>query len=170
MRMNRRFELLGTAALAVILAAMNVSAQGLTGTLRGTDGSNVNVAQMRGKVTVLLFGGMLDPQSPEELPVLQQLSERYKARNVEVIWVSLDEASVADTVLAQYATKNGFAGRVLRDPSGQVLGSVSTGKRPQLPTVVVLDANGAVSGKPIGGFDREAAFADRLTKIIEPLL
>ena len=167
---NRRSDLLGAAILVVALCAVTVHGQGMTGTLRGTDGSSVNVAQLRGRVTVLLFGGILDPQSPEELPVLQQLSERYAGRNVDVVWVSLDDSGTADAALSQFAKRNGFTGRVLRDPSGQVLGSVSTGKRPQLPTVVVIDRNGAVAGKPIGGFDRDSAFADRLTKVIEPLL
>lgn len=159
------------AMLVVALGALSAFGQGLSGTLRGTDGSTVAAAQLRGRVTVLLFGGELDPQSPEELPVLQQLSERYAGRNVEVVWVSLDpEGAITDAALEQFAKRNGFSGRVYRDPSGQVLASVSTGRRPQLPTVVVLDAGGALAAKPIGGFDREAAFADRLTKIIEPLL
>ena len=170
MTTKRRIEF-AAAMVLVVAGAVSTFGQGLTGTLRGTDGSAVNVAQMRGRVTVLLFGGQLDPQSPEELPVLQKLSELYAGRNVEVVWVSLDpEGEVSDAALAQFAKRNGFSGKVLRDPSGHVLASVSTGRRPQLPTVVVLDAAGMLAAKPIGGFDREASFSDRLTKIIDPLL
>ncbi len=170
MTTNRRRNV-ATALMVMALAGVSAFGQGLTGMLRGVDGSTVDAAQLRGRVTVLLFGGQLDPQSPEELPVLQQLSERYAGRNVEVIWVSLDpEGDVTDAALAQFAKRNGFSGRVLRDPAGRVLGTISTGRRPQLPTVAVLCADGTLAAKPIGGFDREAAFADRLTKIIEPLL
>lgn len=170
MKTNRRIEV-AAAVLIAVIGAVTAFGQGPSGTLRSTEGTTVNVAQLRGRVTVLLFGGQIDPQSPEELPVLQQLSERYAGRNVDVIWVSLDpEGDVTDAALAQFARRNGFSGKVYRDPSGKVLASVSTGRRPQLPTVVVLDAGGALAASPIGGFDRDAAFADRLTKIIDPLL
>ena len=170
MTRNRRFAVT-TAMLAALLAAGPAFGQAIAGTLRGTDGTSVNAGQMRGRVTVLLFGGQMDPQSPEELPVLQQISKKYEGRNVEVVWVSLDpDNSVTDAALVQYARTNGFTGRVLRDPNGQVLGTLSTGRRPQLPTVVVLNAEGALAAKPIGGFDRESTFADRLSRIIEPLL
>ena len=171
MKTIRRCAFVTAALTVLVFGAATASAQGLTGTLRSVDGSTVDASQLRGRVTVLFFGGVLDPQSPEELPVLQQLSERYTGRNVDVIWVSLDpEGQVTNAALAQFAKKNGFSGRVMRDPTGLVLGSLSTGRRPQLPTVVVLDAAGTLASRPVGGFDREAAFVNRLTKIIDPLL
>lgn len=170
MKTIRRIEAFSTAALVVALASSTAFGQGLTGTLRGTDGSSSSVETLRGRVTVLLFGGILDPQSPDELPALQRISERYSGGSVDVMWVSLDDASVTDEALLKFARGNGFTGRVLRDESGRVLGSASAGRRPQLPTVIVIDKTGTVAGKPVGGFDREATFADRLAKLIEPLL
>jgi len=124
---------------------------------------------MRGRVVVLVFGGVVDPQSPEELPVLQQLANRYDGRGVDVYWVSLDPAGTPDAQLTQFAASNGYRGAILRD-SGDILRSVSAGRKPQLPTIVVLDKTGAVAGKPIGGFDRDVDVVSQLSAVVDPLL
>jgi hypothetical protein len=160
------------ASVAVLLAALSPAsalAQGPSGTLRTTGGGTTSIAEMRGRVVVLWFGGVVDPQSPEELPALEQLARRYQGKGVDIYWVSLDPASTSDAEVTQFATRNGYRGKILRD-SGAVLRSVSAGRKPQLPTIVVLDAAGAVAGSPIAGFDRDVAVANRLAAIIDPLL
>jgi len=166
--MKRAKYIVAAAVLAAALAP-TVLAQGPTGTFRTTGGGTLAVAGMRGRVAVLLFGGMVDPQSPEELPVLQQLANRYQGRDVDVYWVSLDPAGTPDAQLTQFAASNGYRGAILRD-SGDILRSVSGGRKPQLPTIVVLDKTGAVAGKPIGGFDRDVDIVARLSAVIDPLL
>jgi cytochrome oxidase Cu insertion factor (SCO1/SenC/PrrC family) len=164
--MNKKLALTAVAALLLSATAFG---QTPSGTLRGTDGRTVAVDQLRGRVTVLMFGGMLDPQSPEELPVLQRLATRYAGR-ADVYWVSVDaERQTTDAQLTDFAARNGFRGGVLRDASGSVLRSVSTGK-PQLPTVVVLDADGALAGRPVAGFDRDADFVNQLAAIVDKLV
>jgi hypothetical protein len=158
-----------TVALVALLAPAGAFAQGLAGTLRSTGGASVPVAGMRGRVVVLMFGGMVDPQSPEELPALERLAARYQGRGVDVYWVSLDPATTADAALVDFAARNGYHGAILRD-GGDVLRSAGAGKRPQLPTVVVLDKNGAVAGQPVGGFDRDVDFVATLGAPIDPLL
>jgi hypothetical protein len=158
--MKKRYNLVVLLAL-VALMAPGAQAQGV---------GNLSVDQLRGRVTVLLFGGLVDPQSPEELPLLQRLANRYDGRGVEVVWVSVDPSSVSDGELTAYAAKNGFRGRVLRDASGSVLRTYSPGKRPQLPTIVVLDPSGAVAGRPMGGFDRDADLVNKIAAIVDPLL
>jgi hypothetical protein len=128
---------------------------------------------VRGHVSVVAFGGILDPQSPEVLPILQRLADRYASRGVEVYWVSIDpsqpggSSSVSDADLAGYAAKNGFRGAVLRDPSRAGLRSVNTGRRVQLPTFVVLDSGGKVVGSPIPGFDREADLVNQIASTLD---
>ena len=168
--MMKTFKLLFVALALAALASASVPAQTAGGTLADTRGRAVALDQLRGRVVVLLFGGIVDPQSPDELPVLQQLASRYEGRGVDVYWVSLDERSVTDAQLNDYAARNGFRGGVLRDQSGSVLRSYSTGRRPQLPTIVVLDPSGAVTGRPIGGFDRESDLVNRLAAVIDTLL
>lgn len=156
------------ALLAAVLAPP-ASAQGLSGTFRTTSGGSLSAAQLQGRVVVLLFGGTLDPQSPEELPVLQQLADRYRGKGVDVFWVSLDPAGTSDAELTASAAKYGYRGPILRD-SGDVLRSVSGGRKPQLPTIVVLDKAGAVAGRPMGGFDRDMDMVAKLGAVIDPLL
>lgn len=169
MKMKR----LGITLAAALLAGAVPSgalAQGLSGTLRNASGgAAVSAADLRGRVVVLLFGGVVDPQSPDELPALQRLANRYQGRGVDVYWVSLDPAGTSDSELASYAAKNGFRGQILRD-SGDVLRSLGTGKRPQLPTIVVLDKTGAVAGRPLGGFDRDVDVVAQLAAVVDPLL
>ena len=167
--MKRAKHIVAAAVLLAALAPSSALAQGPSGTLRMTGGGTLSVAGMQGRVVVLLFGGMVDPQSPEELPVLQQLANRYQGRGVDVYWVSLDPGATGDAQLAQFATANGYRGSILRD-SGEVLRSVSAGRKPQLPTIVVLDKAGAVAGKPMGGFDRDVDMVARLAAVIDPLL
>jgi hypothetical protein len=158
--MKKRYNLVVLLALVALLAP-GAGAQGV---------GNLSVDQLRGHVTVLLFGGLVDPQSPEELPLLQRLANRYDGRGVEVVWVSVDPSSVSDGELTAYAAKYGFRGRVLRDTSGSVLRTYSPGKRPQLPTIVVLDPSGTVAGRPMGGFDRDADLVNKIAAIVDPLL
>lgn len=170
MKMRNARKILMVLALLALLVPAGALAQTPSGTLRNTQGGSVPLGQMQGRVAVLLFGGMVDPQSIDELPVLQQLADRFAGRNVVVYWVSLDPAATTDAELTGFATKHGFSGVVLRDPSGDVLKTLSTGRRPQLPTLVVIDANGNLAGRPIGGFDRDADTIGQWAAIVTPLL
>lgn len=157
-------------ALALGAAVLDGSAQG-----RGV-GGRVSPDALRGRVTVLAFGGVLDPQSPEVLPVLQRVADRYERRGVAVFWVSIDpersgaEGAVSDAELGGFASRHGFRGTVLRDPTRDALRAVNTGQRPQLPTFVVLDASGRVVDRPISGFDREADLVNRIGQTVDRLL
>lgn len=168
--MKTRRYLVSLVLFAALAGPATAQAQGIAGTLRSTSGGSVSVEQLRGHVTVLMFGGLVDPQSPEELPVLQRLATKYAGRNVSVYWVSLDPDATTDAALTAFAASNGFQGQVLRDSSGAVLRSVSGSRKPQLPTILVLDANGAVAGQPVGGFDRDADTIGQISRVIDPLL
>jgi hypothetical protein len=160
---------------AVVLTAVLALAAGLA-PAQGRAVGPYSTDAVRGRVSVVAFGGVLDPQSPEVLPILQRLSDRYASRGVAVIWVSIDPSSpgptgaVSDADLAGYAVKYGFKGSVLRDPSRSGLRAVNTGRRPQLPTFVVLDAGGTVVGSPIPGFDREADLVNQIASTLDRVL
>ena len=160
--MKKRINLVALLVLVALVAQ--------SGDARAQGVGTLSVDQLRGRVAVLLFGGLADPQSPEELPALQRLANRYEGRGVEVVWVSVDPTSVPDADLTAYAARYGYRGRVLRDPSGGTLRSYSTGKRPQLPTIVVLDTAGTVAGRPIAGFDRDSDLVNKIAAIVDPLL
>jgi len=175
--MNRANHLFTRFVLIALVLTVALPAFAQTESMRTLDGKRVALGDLSGQVVVLAFGGVLDPQSPEELPVLQRLADRYSSRGVQVIWVSLDpdkagaSGAVADADLASFATRNGFRGTVLRDPSSAVFKTIgATGRRAQVPTFVVLGSNGSVAAPPIGGFDREADALNRIASVLDKVL
>jgi cytochrome oxidase Cu insertion factor (SCO1/SenC/PrrC family) len=163
-----------TIALAAVLLPGVAWAQAPAGAMRSVEGQRVALEDLRGQVSVLVFGGMVDPQSPELLPVLQRLADRYSGR-VSVYWVSIDPersgGAVTDKELGDYAGRYGYRGAILRDASGEVFRSVVTsGKRPQVPTIVVIDSSGAPVGRSITGFDRDADLVNQLAAILDRLV
>jgi peroxiredoxin len=173
--MNRAHRV-GVSALVVALMLATTATSAQSEAMRTVDGKRVTIADLAGQVVLLAFGGVLDPQSPDELPVLQRISDRYVARGVQVYWVSLDSdkpgasGAVTDSELAAFAIRNGFRGPVLRDPSSDVFRTIGvTGRRAQVPTFVVLDKTGAVAAPPIGGFDRESDAVNRIAAVLDKL-
>jgi peroxiredoxin len=131
-----------------------------------TDGGSVSLADMRGKVVVLVFGGVTDPQCRSEIKMLESLADRYANKKVAVYWVSID--SPANASDAQLKTPCGVSTnvKVLRDASRAAFKQFG-GK--QLPTIVVLDQQGQISGQARGGFNPNADFVNDIAQIIDGL-
>jgi peroxiredoxin len=122
-------------------------------TLHGTDGKTVSTADLKGKVTVLSFGATWVPLVSKELPALQKLADRYGSRGVQVHWVSVNSAKTgaknyaSDADLEAFAAKRGLAAKVLRDPEQAAYRTFAVDA---LPTIVILDKNGAIARKLVG--------------------
>jgi peroxiredoxin len=131
------------------------------------DGGSVSLSELRGKVVVLLFGGVTDPQCRSEIKMLESLSDRYAGKKVVVYWVSIDPAATASD--AQLKTPCGVSTsvKILRDTNRAAFKQF--GGR-QLPTIVVLDQQGQVSGQPRGGFNPNADFVNDIAQIVDRLL
>src|SRR4051812_43253090 len=54
------------------------------------DGQTVTLSGLRGKVVILLFGGVQDPQCRDEFKALESLAERYQGKDVHIYWVSVN--------------------------------------------------------------------------------
>jgi len=133
------------------------------------DGSAAPLSAMSGKVVVLVFSGIQDPQCREEFKALESLAERYQGKDVSVCWVSINSA--ADASNQKLASPCGPVNRVvvLRDPNQAAFKRFS-GKSGQLPTLVVLDQRGQPSGTPRGGFNPNADFVNDLAAMVDRLL
>lgn len=133
------------------------------------DGQTVPISSMRGKVVVLLFSGVQDPQRREGLAALESLAKRYQGKDVKVCWVSVN--SSAELTDAQLKTAGGAATSVtlLRDSSQAAFKRFSA-KLAQLPTVVILDRQGTGVGQPRGGFNPNSDFINDLASTIDGLL
>ncbi|HKP12663.1 MAG TPA: TlpA disulfide reductase family protein [Blastocatellia bacterium] len=163
--MTRRFKaILSAVALAMVLTATAGAQQDFTFTT--LDGQSVSLASQRGKVVVLLFSGVQDPQCRDAAQALASLAERYQGKPVSIYLVSINSPSEANDARLKQAC--GPAGAVIlaRDPN-QAAFKQYGGKRPQLPTVVVLNKQGQAQGQPRGGFNPNSDFVNDLAALID---
>jgi peroxiredoxin len=132
-------------------------------------GQTVNLSSTRGKVTVLLFSGVQDPQQREGLKALVSLAERFQGKDVSVFWVSVNSVSEVTNDQLKNLAGTTASVSVLRDPTQSAFKRFS-GKRAQLPTIVVLDRQGNPFGQPRGGFNPNSDFINDLASMIDNLL
>ena len=154
------------AGLAIItLFGASIAAQDLT----RPNGQNVSLNDMRGSVAVLLFSGVQDPQCRDALKALETLADRFRGKPVQVFWVSVNAVSEATDEQLKSPCGVTTQVQVLRD-ANQAAFKKFSGKRAQLPTVVVLDTRGAPFGQPRGGFNPNSDFVNDLASIIDSLI
>ena len=169
-----------TFALALLLVAVSwvapvTRAQSpLDFKLKTTDGGEITSEMVRGDVVVLAFGSsLLGPLSKQQVQGVQELSEQFGARDVRIYWVTTDsdkpqaKTYATDEQLRTFASKAGLKAAVLRDPEGALFKKTGAD---QLPAVVILDRQGAVSVPVVGGHDPKRtlvqALSDRLNKML----
>ncbi len=158
--MRRTFQVISV----VMLGASALFAQGSNLVFKSADGRSVDLASERGRVIVLSFSATWAPLAAKELAALQKLADTYTGRPVSVYWVSINSTKqgaksyAADGDLQSYASRAGFRGTVLRDPEQAAYRSLGLSS---VPTIVVLDKNGAVARKHVGfDPDRDDALSD----------
>ena len=94
------------------------------------------------------------------MPILRELSERYRDRGLELIAISVQETSPAD--VAAYAARYQLGYTIGFDGTGQVFRAY---KGYGLPTQLFIDANGviaAIVGAPLD----EAGAAAQIERIL----
>src|SRR5436309_2681653 len=180
MSLNKRRSL---AAFALaLLVSLTCAAQTPGGSLdfklRTTDGGEITSEMVRGDVVVLAFGSsLLGPLSKAQAQGVQELADHFGPQNVRVYWVCTDSDSpksktyATDEQLRSFAHKNGLKVAVLRDPDGTLFKQTHAD---QLPSVVLLDRRGEISGSPVGGFDPDqnpsrklvTLLSDRINKLL----
>lgn len=134
-----------------------------------SSGQTVPISSMRGKVIVLLFSGVQDPQRREGLKALTSLAERYQGKDVKVCWISVNSPSELTDEQLKAAGGTAKSVMVLRDANQAAFKRFSE-KRAQLPTVVILDRQGNPVGQPRGGFNPNSDFINDLATTIDGLL
>ena len=139
--------------------------------LRAIDGEAVTSQSLRGEVVVLAFGASWLPLTRNQMEGLKKLADEYAERGVVAYWVSTDSESpksknyVTDDQLRSLARK--YKVTVLRDPDGVVSKKLGVD---QLPSVVIIDKQGNVSGGPISGMDPNANLATELAARLNKVL
>ena len=149
----------------VFTAAIGFAQQDLS--LTALDGKSVTLSSMRGRVAVLLFAGVQDPQCRDEFKALEALGERFRDKEVSIYWVSINPVSAAGDERLRGQCGAGTNVAILRDTNQS--GFKRFGGS-QLPTVVILDRKGEVQGRPRGGFNPNADFVNDLASVVDSLL
>jgi cytochrome c biogenesis protein CcmG/thiol:disulfide interchange protein DsbE len=139
--------------------------------LRALDGPAVTSESLRGEVVVLGFGASWLPLTRTQMEGLKKLADQYAGRGLAVYWISTESESpksknyAADDQLRELGRK--YKLTVLRDPDGAVSKRLGVD---QLPSIVILDKQGNVSGEPIGGMAPDANLSTQLAPRLDKLL
>ena len=159
--------------VACVALAQNPASQRADFSLRSIDGQTVSSNSLRGEIVVMAFGASWLPLSKTQLQGVKKFADEYSSRGVVVYWVSTESDDpksknfASDEQLRSFAQKNGLKVTVLRDPDGAVSKKFGVD---QLPSIVILDKEGNVSGGPIGGLDPTGNLAAQLASRLDKLL
>ena len=168
----RRAIVISAAALVVaMITSLSISAQDRAEfSFRAIDADTVTSESLRGEVVVLAFGASWLPLTRNQMEGVKKLADQYAGRGVAAYWVSTDSDSpksknyVSDEELRALARK--YKVTVLRDPDGAISKRLGVD---QLPSVVVIDKQGNVSGT-VGGLDPNVDLAKQLAPRLEKIL
>ena len=170
---NRKRVMSGLMILLVSYVAFAQNPTRVDFSLRSVDGQTVTSDSLRGEVVVLAFGASWLPLSRTQLQGVRKLADEYSNRGVVVYWVSTESDDpksknhASDEQLRSFAQKYGLKVTVLRDPNGVISKKFGVD---QLPSIVILDKEGSISGGPIGGLDPNGNLADQLASRLDKLL
>jgi len=176
MVLNIRKMVLG--GVMMLLAACVIFAQQPAGgpvefSLHSIDGQTVSSNSLRGEVVVLAFGASWLPLSRTQLQGVRKLADQYSDRGLVVYWVSTESDNpksknyASDEQLRGFSQKYGLKVTVLRDPDGAVSKKLGVD---QLPSIVIIDKEGIVSGAPVSGLDPNGDLAAQLASRLGKLL
>jgi cytochrome c biogenesis protein CcmG/thiol:disulfide interchange protein DsbE len=141
--------------------------------LRSIDGQTVTSQSLRGEVVVMAFGASWLPLSRTQLQGVKKLANQYSDRGVVVYWVSTEPDNnkaknyASDEQLRAFSKKYGLDVTVLRDPD--MVAAKKLGVN-ELPSVVILDKQGNVSGEVIKGLDPDGNLMGQLASQLDKIL
>ena len=155
--------------MAIVMFAFAADAQPLP----QIGGGNVDVQAQRGKVTVLAFGAKWLPLSAKQVDFTNLLAKKYAGKNVAIYYIftdSLNQKSknfATSEMLSTFASDSKLSVPALRDPDGVLMKKLGVD---QLPSFIVLDKAGAVTGDAFGGIDPKFDITVPISKRIDSLL
>jgi peroxiredoxin len=121
-------------------------------TLKDLNGRDVSLSSLKGKVVFLNFWATWCPPCKEEIPSMMKLNQQMTGKSFQMLAVSIDEGG-KDAVTA-FFKRTGFNLPSLNDPeqkAGKLYGITG------VPETFVIDKNGVVVKKVIGGMDWASA-------------
>lgn len=129
-------------------------ADGTTYQLADLAGNPIRLADLRGKAVWINFWTTWCPPCQSEVPILRDVSARYRDRGLELIAISVQETSPAD--VQAYADRYQLGYTIGFDGSGAIFHEY---KAYGLPTQVFIDPNGVIQSIVGAPLDEAAAIA-----------
>lgn len=110
------------------------------------DADSASLAELQGRVVLLNVWATWCPPCREEIPALQELHERYAARGLEVVGVSVDAQGEAGTV-REFVKSYGMTYPVWLDPADRVS---SAFRLTGVPSTFLIGRDGTLLWKHLG--------------------
>jgi thiol-disulfide isomerase/thioredoxin len=167
----RTFTNIAFLSIGVALLSFSASAQT---PLPSVGGGTVDVQAQKGKVVILAVGASWLPLSAKQAEFTNSLAKKYAGKNVAVYFVATDSLNpksknhATNGALETFASDQRLSVPVLRDPDGAVI--VRKFRVDQLPSFIVLDKSGSVSGPAFGGIDPKFDITISISKRVDSLL
>lgn len=155
----------------VFVFSLAVSAQNIT--FSSIDGQKIDLEAQKGKVVVLAIGAQWLPLSAQQAVYINKLAKKYNGRDVVFYFVSTDSTSeksknyASDDDIRKFATTNKLTVTILRDSEGST--TLKKYKVDQLPSFVILDKEGKVSGS-FSGLDPKSDISIPISQAIDKIL
>lgn len=117
-------------------------------TLPDLNGARAKLSDFRGRKAVFLnFWASWCPSCQEEMPTMEKLYRQFKARDLEIVAVSIDKNK---SDVARFVKAHGVTFPVLLDPDFEVAGEYRvTG----IPTHYFVDKAGVIRSREVGSKD-----------------
>jgi peroxiredoxin len=106
--------------------------------LNDLSGKRVDVASLKGKVVIVDFWATWCAPCKQELPLLEKLYQKYKARGLVIVGVSVDQE---EANVGAFVKQLKLSFPVVHDKAHAVADRV---KPPKMPSSYVVDRNGVV--------------------------
>jgi thiol-disulfide isomerase/thioredoxin len=140
-----------------------VGGKNLDFTLNNLQGNEVTLSGLRGKVVVVEFWATWCPPCRESVPELNELYEKYRGKDFELLGISVDKGGNAPSLVREFVKERDVLYPVLLDDKN-VNSSFGVGS---IPVMFVIDKEGKVVKKHTGFVP---GLAKTLSKDIEGLL
>jgi peroxiredoxin len=116
--------------------------------LEALDGTEVSLSDYRGSVVLVNFWATWCPPCRAEIPDIEAAYQARQGDGFVVLGVSVEQARAA---VAPFVEAVGMTYPVLLDEAGQVY---RTYRAPGLPMSILLDENGVIRARHVGGMTR----------------
>jgi DNA-directed RNA polymerase alpha subunit len=145
-----------------------------TDRVESIDGTRVDLQGQRGKIVILAIGASWLPLSNKQAEYTNILAKRYTGKDVAVYFVATDSTTAksknfaTDADIEKFVVASKLAVPVLRDSDGAV--TLKKFNVDQLPSFIILDKQGNVSGSAFGGIDPKFDITLPISKAVDKLL